>query len=162
MQIRREGITQGAGRFEAEQLEERLVGIGQAAGRVAPENGVALRIHQALVADLALIEPRVRRGGVAQGIFQPLRRGAHFIRLLPQHGMAFARIENIGNQKGQGHGQQGAEAGGGHDGQPAGQHDVAHRDHEHQARNRPEHDPDQARQRHVVCFFPFSSFAALF
>ena len=73
MQRGREGKADRPLGIQPEHLEEGFIGIGEAAGGIAAEDGVALRVHQALVPDFALIEPLVHRRGIAQGGFQPRR-----------------------------------------------------------------------------------------
>jgi len=118
MQFRREGIAQGPRGLEPEHAEKGFIGIGETAGGIAPEDGVALGIDQAFVANLALIQPGIHGGGIAQRSLKPFGRGAQFAGLARQHAVAFARIQKIGDQEGQRHGQKRAEAGGRNDGQP--------------------------------------------
>ena len=66
MRLGREGIADRARRIDPEQFEEGIVSVGQAAGAVAAEDGVALRVHQALVARLALVEARIDGSGILE------------------------------------------------------------------------------------------------
>ena len=92
MQFGREGKAERPLGIQPEHLEEGFIGVGQAAGGIAAENGVALRVHQALVADLALIEPRIHRRGIAQARLPAARRdGFQFGGLPRQQVVAFAR-----------------------------------------------------------------------
>ena len=56
---------------EAEQLEEGVIAIGQPARAVAAEDGIALRVHQPLVAGLALVQARIDDGGILERGLQP-------------------------------------------------------------------------------------------
>ena len=71
MRLGRERIADGARRRHAEQLEEGVIAIGETALRIAAEDGVALRIHQALVARFAVVQPGIDGCGVLQRGFQP-------------------------------------------------------------------------------------------
>ena len=62
--------TNGPLWVEAKQTEERIIAVGQTAVGAATQDGVALGIHQSLVARLALVQPRVDGRKRGKGILQ--------------------------------------------------------------------------------------------
>ena len=146
MRLGREGITDGARRDQAEKLEEGIVAIGETAGGIAAEDGVALRVDQPLVTRLALVQPRIHHRGILQRGFQAARHGFELGALGLQHFLAFARRQDVGQQEGQRHGHQGAEAERRDQSQMARPQDVGDGGHQHDAGHHPEHDPDDPRK----------------
>ena len=100
MKFGREGIARAPGGIEPEHLEEGFIGVGQPAGSVAAENGVALRVHQALVAQLALIEPCIHGRGIAQAA-SAVPADPQFGGLTRQKFVTFACGQKIGDQEGE-------------------------------------------------------------
>ena len=144
MQFGREGVANGAGRIEAEHLEEGVVGVGEAARRIAAENRVALRIHQTFISHFALIEPPVHGRSIAQAGFQPCGRRLGLIGLAGEQIVALAAHQQNVDQERQGQRQQRAETGGGHDGEMTGEKNVGGGSDQHQSGQDPEYDPDDA------------------
>ena len=157
MRLGREGIADGARRIEAEQLEEGVVAIGEAAGAVAAEDGVALRVHQALVARLALVQPRIDGGGILQRGFQAsgdgleLRRpGATGLR------RARARVSRLLSRKASATASRAPKLKGEIRVSWPDQHDIGQRRHQHGARHAAENDANDPRQH--LRMRPFAGF----
>ena len=133
MRLGREGIADGMRRIEPEQPEEGVIAIGEAAGSVAPEDRIALRIHQAFVASLALVQARIDDSRVLERSLKPAGNGLQLLGLPGQGQLAFARGQKMVEQKGQAHSHQGTEAKGTDDGQPAPDQHVTERNSQHGA-----------------------------
>ena len=109
-----------------------------------------MRVHQALVAGLALVEPRIHRGGILERGLQPAGDGLELGGLLRQHFAAFARGEQVVQQISQRDRQKRAETERRDDGQMAEQQDVAQRRHKHDAGDAAENDANDPR-KHLRC-----------
>ncbi|MEJ0040704.1 MAG: hypothetical protein WDM81_00065 [Rhizomicrobium sp.] len=118
-----------------EQLEERIIAVGEPAVRRAAEDGVTLGIDKRLVARLALVEPGVERGGGGQRLLEPPARRFELRRLAVEKLGALPRDDEFVQQKAQHDRDEHGEEARRHQRKAVVQHDIAERDEQKRERN---------------------------
>ena len=150
MQIGRERPADRLAGIKTEQLEERVVAVGQPAVGGAAEDRIALRIDQALVAGFALVELRVRGRRRRQGVLPAARRRPAAVppagRAIRCAGAPKIAVQNEGDDDTD----QRSEDGTRQERQLAVQKHIAKPRHEHGGGDQAKENPKTARQYHTL------------
>ena len=93
MEFGGKGAAERLLRLKSEEPEEGVIGIGEAAVRRAPEDGITLRVDEAFVTRFAFVQPSVDRGHRLERRLETFRHSVHFGRAFLQHAGAAAGLE---------------------------------------------------------------------